>query len=139
MESTQQTPQQVFAWRLDPKQAKQSIYLKQKCIERIDINKVYGFINEKMGIDYTDKRHNGFESELKQITNYKCRYSKKVSGFMIQHTLAKHKWGRLTTKGYSSISTFHRPTRILRGRIQGLGYEERSTNDDYTDCPTPRY
>ena len=111
MESQQQTPQQVFAWRLDPKQAKQSIYLKQKCIERIDINKVYGFINEKMGIDYADKRHNGFESELKQITNYKCRYSKKVSGFMIQHVLAKHKWGRLTTKGYSSISTFHRPTR----------------------------
>ena len=47
---------QVFEWRLDPKDAKTSIFLKEKCVEFAPIKQVYGFIKSNMGTSQTNTR-----------------------------------------------------------------------------------
>ena len=99
---------QVFEWRLDPKDAKTSIFLKEKCVEFAPIKQVYGFIKSNMG---TSQTNTAFDTEHKHMISYKNTYDKKTGMFHTKHTLAKHKWGRITPVGHNSLCVLHRPTR----------------------------
>ena len=98
----------VFDWKLNPQDAKTSIFLKVKCFEDIPIDKIYGFLHSGMGVNYDNWN---FENEQQLIKKYKSKYNKKIKKFITTHHLAKHKWGRTQPSGYLSSSIFHRPTR----------------------------
>lgn len=102
------TENEVLNWKLDPKEAKKTIYNKVKCVEFAPINKIYGFINNDMGSEISNSN---FETELAHMISYKNCYNKQDKMFHVKHTLAKHKWGRVVPVGYNSLSVLHRPTR----------------------------
>jgi phage/plasmid-associated DNA primase len=107
-------PAPIFEWRLKTELFKSSIFDKKEMNEIADIKKVYGFIKNKMGINYKGiKRYSvlPYSSELDQIIKYKECYNKKTKKFNVSFHLPKHKWGRITPSNYTSLSVYHRPTR----------------------------
>ena len=105
-----------FDWTLNSSMFRTTIYNKKKCVEVVDILKLYSFIHNEMGITYEGiKRYNGvsktYLTELKQMKDYKNLYSKKTETFDVSFELPKHKWGRIIPNKYLSLSIFHRPTR----------------------------
>tara|TARA_R110000765_G_scaffold340278_2_gene430355 strand:+ start:681 stop:3227 length:2547 start_codon:yes stop_codon:yes gene_type:complete len=128
--SATQMNEEKFSWKINPKVAKQTIYSKQKCVERVDINQIYGFINAEMGITYEGAQHTRWGNEMKQVQEYKNRYSKKTRLFHIQHKLAKHKWGRTQPVGFASMSVFHRPTRhaLCEAKYKDIDMENAQVN-----------
>ena len=101
-----------FNWCLDAKMFAKSIFDKKKTVEYVNINKVYGFIKENMGINFSGIRRyedHPFPDELELIKAYKGMFDKKAKVFKTGFTLPKHKWGR--SSGFLTLSTFHRPTR----------------------------
>jgi hypothetical protein len=121
MAETPETPELVvepfaFKWSLDATECRKTIYDKKKCIETCDITKIYGFIENEMGITY--QGHSRYDwisikyaTELDLIKSYKQLYNKKTKQFQVSHHLTKHKWGRTIPSNNCSLSIFHRPTR----------------------------
>ena len=72
----------AFEWKLNPSIHCKSIFTKKKCRERVNISKVFGFINSKMGITYSSSKRykNGvgklYNCELKHIQNYRIQFTK---------------------------------------------------------------
>ena len=106
-----------FEWTLNASIVKTTIFEKKKCVEMIDVAKLYGFIKNEMGISYQSvSRYEGgvcktYKTELEQMIKFKELYNKKLNRFQVAHKLAKHKWGRIVPHNYLSLSIFHRPTR----------------------------
>ena len=106
-----------FDWTLNASMVRTTIFEKKKCVELIDVSKLYGFIKNEMGISYQSvPRYEGgvcktYKTELEQMIKFKELYNRKLNRFQTAHTLAKHKWGRVQPKNYLSTSIFHRPTR----------------------------
>jgi phage/plasmid-associated DNA primase len=104
----------VFEWKLNADDFKKSIFEKKKMYEIVNINKIYGFIKNKMGINYGGiKRYKflPYKNELQFIEKYKTIYDRRNERFNTGYTLPKHKWGRITPNDYLSLSIAHRPTR----------------------------
>jgi phage/plasmid-associated DNA primase len=106
----------VFSWTLNANDCRKTIYDKKKCVEVCDINKIYGFIENEMGITY--QGHSRYDwisvkyaTELDLIKSYKLLFNKKTEHFQVSHHLTKHKWGRTIPSNNCSLSIFHRPTR----------------------------
>ena len=106
-----------FDWTLNSAVVRTTIYDKVKCVEKIDIAKLFGFIKNEMGITYQSvPRYEGgvcktYNTELEQMIKFKEKYNRKLNRFQVAHRLAKHKWGRTIPSHYLSTSVFHRPTR----------------------------
>ena len=106
-----------FEWTLNASMVRTTIFEKKKCVEMIDVAKLYGFIKNEMGISYQSvPRYEGgvcktYKTELEQMIKFKELYNKKLNRFQVAHKLAKHKWGRIVPHNYLSLSIFHRPTR----------------------------
>lgn len=104
----------VFNWTLNPEDFKKTIFDKKKCVEYINVSKVYGFIKNEMGINYggIDRYgHLPYANELEWVKKYKTIYDKKSKQFKTGYYLPKHKWGRIIPIDYLSMSVAHRPTR----------------------------
>ena len=107
----------AFEWKLNPSIHCKSIFTKKKCRERVNISKVFGFINSKMGITYSSSKRykNGvgklYNCELKHIQNYRNQYDRQNDCFATSFHLPKHKWGRIIPHNYLSLSVMHRETR----------------------------
>jgi hypothetical protein len=106
-----------FEWTLNSSIVRTTIFEKKKCVELIDVAKLYGFIKNEMGISYQSvPRYEGgvcktYKTELEQMIKFKELYNRKLNRFQVAHKLAKHKWGRTQPHNYLSTSIFHRPTR----------------------------
>jgi hypothetical protein len=106
-----------FDWTLNSSLVRSTIFEKKKCVELVDMSKLYGFIKAEMGISYQSvPRYDGgvckvFKTELEQMIRFKELYNRKLNRFQVAHKLAKHKWGRIQPVNYLSLSIFHRPTR----------------------------
>jgi len=107
IESEQRQP---FAWKLDPKLYKKSIFTGKKVAEQIEINLIHGFIKNKMGV-FLDDHKSDFKHEVDQMVKYRSLYDAKSESFKTNHQLSKHKWGRLIPKNGLSLSVFKRSTR----------------------------
>ncbi len=111
-----ETPFQ-FDWTLNASMVRTTIFEKKKCVELVDVKKLYGFIKAEMGISYQSvPRYEGgvcktYKTELEQMIKFKELYNRKLNRFQVAHKLAKHKWGRIIPSNYLSLSVFHRPTR----------------------------
>jgi len=107
----------VFAWALNRSLFVNTIFGKKKMVEYTEIKKVYGFIQNEMGISYQGiKRYDHLakvdKTELEQIKRFRDLYNRKLKAFQTAHFLPKHKWGRIIpANDYLSLSIFHRPTR----------------------------
>lgn len=114
---TTETPPFKFEWTLNSAMVRTTIFEKKKCVELIDVAKLYGFIKNEMGISYQSvPRYEGgvcktYKTELEQMIKFKELYNRKMNRFQVAHKLAKHKWGRTIPSNYLSTSIFHRPTR----------------------------
>ena len=111
-----ETAVKVFEWKLLKTAWTKSIFTKRKMKERVDINLIYGFIKNEMGIAYQGcSRYDGIPCEIKteldQVKYLRNQYDKKQKIIKMAHCLPKHKWGRTIPIGYSSLSVLHRPTR----------------------------
>lgn len=105
-----------FKWKLSRKDWTTTIFKGKKMQERTDILKVYGFIQNEMGITYQgNTRYEGMPKELKTeldlMKAYRELYNETEEVFSVAHTLPRHKWGRTIPAGYLSLSVQHRPTR----------------------------
>jgi glycerol-3-phosphate cytidylyltransferase-like family protein len=100
-----------FNWKLERKQFTTTIFNKLKMTEKVDIRKVYGFIQNEMGITYSTPKGNTFPTELEHIKKFATLLSKSLELFQTSHILPKHKWGRVIPSLYLSLCVFHRPTR----------------------------
>ena len=92
-----------FDWSLNASVVKKTIFDKIKCVEWVDVKKVYSFIKNEMGISYQSvSRYSGgvgkeYKTELIQMIAYKELYDSNTNRFQVAHHLAKHKWGRIQT------------------------------------------
>jgi hypothetical protein len=114
-ETDVETP--VFEWALNRTMFINTIFGKKKMVEYTEIKKVYGFIQNEMGISYQGiKRYDHLakvdKTELDQIKRFRDLYNRKLKAFQTAFFLPKHKWGRIIPANeYLSLSIFHRPTR----------------------------
>ena len=106
-----------LSWALGRRNAEDSIFLKKRMKEYAPITKIKGFLKNNMGISFAETQRfkhlvfNKFSTEQDQLNGYKELYMPSKGYYRVQHTLPKHKWGRIIPKGYLSLSVFHRPTR----------------------------
>jgi len=103
------TPQ--FNWTLDRKKFTSTIFLKQKMTEVLDINQLYSFIRNNMGISYSTPKGNMYHTEIEHLKKFKELFNKSLQKFHTSHQLPKHKWGRVIPLAYLSLCVLHRPTR----------------------------
>lgn len=104
----------TFKWALETALYKDTIFAKKKTTELINVRKIYGFIKNKLGINYGGigrYKHLPYLTELDQITKFKELYDAKLNRFQTTHSLPKHRWGRIKPAEHLSLSVFHRPTR----------------------------
>jgi phage/plasmid-associated DNA primase len=110
-------PTSKFAWSLNKCLFMDTIFNKKKLVEYTDVKKVYGFIQNEMGITFQGNKRYELQStidatELEQIKRFKELYNKKLNAFQTAVFLPKHKWGRVVpANNYLSLSIMHRPTR----------------------------
>ena len=104
----------TFKWALETALYKDTIFAKKKTTELVNVRKIYGFIKDKLGINYGGigrYKHLPYLTELDQITKFKELYDAKLDRFKTTHSLPKHRWGRIKPAEHLSLSVFHRPTR----------------------------
>ena len=117
MPLTMPLPPPPLSWTLDKRDAEDSIFLKKRMREYAPITKIKGFLKNNMGISFAESQRfkhlvfNKISTEQDQLNGYKELYMPSKGYYRVQHTLPKHKWGRIIPKGYLSLSVFHRPTR----------------------------
>jgi hypothetical protein len=105
---------QIFDWCLEINNFKKSIFEKKKCVEYVNPAKVYGFIKNNMGINYSGtEKHKllSCKNELEWMTKYKSLYDMRTKQFRITYHLPKYKFGRVYPERLLSLSFAHRPTR----------------------------
>jgi len=107
----------IFAWALNKCLFTNSMFLKKKMLEYADVKKIYGFIQNEMGITYQGNPRYELisqidKTELDQIKRFRDLFNRKLKAFQTAVFLPKHKWGRVVpANNYLSLSIFHRPTR----------------------------
>ena len=110
------TSQLIFNWKLLSIDYKKTIFEKKKCVEKIEVARLYGFIKADMGISYLghhkyDYLSVAYPTELEQMKEYKKTYDKQTKQFQVSFHLPKHKWGRIIPSNNLSLSVFRRSSR----------------------------
>ena len=80
-----------FDWTLNPSVVRTTIFEKKKCVELVDVAKLYGFIKAEIGISYQSvPRYEGgvckiYKTELEQMIKFKELYNHKQNRFQVAH------------------------------------------------------
>jgi hypothetical protein len=91
-----------------------SLFVSMECREYPTFEKLYGFLNNKMGIKLRKSTVTLYEDEQTHYKNYlkKTKWNDEKKKYIkVLYSHSKHGWGRVQAERSLSGSLFHRPTR----------------------------
>lgn len=90
VENTTPESSNTFSWKFE-KQS--SLFVKKQMREHVSVDKVDGYISNKMGIDRECKTTTDYKYEQQRVEEYRTNY--KQGHFQTSYRFAKHGWGRI--------------------------------------------